>query len=318
MSSKIPVLPENTNLVELANTFIRESRASATRRAYSSDLLAFVAWCSTQRRRPLPATPKTVAAYIAQLGKDGRKPSSIDRALTSISQAHEWKRYKNPVRDVLVRETRKGMRRTLKTAQKKAQPITLSHLMRMVAALGTSNASIELQARDAAILCLGWAAALRRSEIVAVDVGDIHEVPEGIILNLKSSKTDQEGEGREIGIPFGSEFCIIRVLRRWQSIAEISEGALFRRIRKGGQITGDRLTDRSVDRVVKRTAKLAGYSEVFSTHGLRAGLITTAAEAGISDRQIMVHSGHRSPKVFSGYVRHATVFVENPLSRLLK
>lgn len=163
--------------------------------------------------------------------------------------------------------------------------------------------------RDRALLLLGFAGAFRRSELVALEVNDIERTPEGIKITIHKSKTDQEGQGQVIAIPNGVNFRVVDALMSWLNAAGITEGALFRSIKKGGAIQTAALTSRSVANIVKQYAGLAGLTvDDFSGHSLRAGFITSGAEAGADLFKLMEVSRHTHPKTVMGYVRNAQLF----------
>ena len=312
--------PRQTDLVNytasatLARQLAAAARSDATIAAYRTDWSFFCTWTAVHSLTALPATATTIAAYVAFLYSIDRKPSSIDRALTSISQAHKLAKFKSPTTDPEVRETRSGMRRTAGTAQKKAEPITVEHLERMHEACDELNEPIRT--RDRAILLLGFTGALRRAEIAALDVEHLRSVPEGMIVTIARSKTDQEGHGREIGIPFTARLCPVHSVADWIAAGKRAAGPLFARIDKGGTPRG-RLTARSISRLVTNAARRAGYVGKFSAHSLRAGLATSASMKGIPEADIMDHTGHESIRVFRGYVRRGSLFLSNPVDRLL-
>ena len=131
---------------------------------------------------------------------------------------------------------------------------------------------------------------------------------------LLRSKTDQEGESRTVGIPYGShlETCPVRAVQAWLEASEITEGPIFRPVDQHGIIASTRLSDRSVARIIQSAAKRAGLDpEQFAGHSLRAGLATAAAAAGVSEHDIARTTGHRSVAVLRRYVRTATVFERN-------
>jgi integrase len=155
---------------------------------------------------------------------------------------------------------------------------------------------------------------------VALDVEDIELVDDGLKVTIRRSKTDQEGEGRIVAVPCGSDpaTCPVRSLRRWLDVAGIAEGAVFRAVNRGGALTtrrhnGDgRLSARDVARVVKRAARAAGLdAKKLGGHSLRAGLATAAAKSGKSERAIMAQTGHRSPMMVRRYIRDANLFADN-------
>lgn len=302
-------------LGDLARALALDSRAELTRAAYRSDWRSFVSWCGAVRACPLPATAETVAAYLAHLYQIGRAPSTVDRALTAISQAHRLARYQTPTLDPIVRETRSGLRRRTGTKQKKSEAITLEHLLRMLTTI--ERRGLHRDSRDAAILAIGWAAALRRSEITALDIADLVDDPRGLLLTIRKSKGDQERAGLTVPIPFGSSrFCPVRIVRSWTDGAGLTTGPLFRPCWKGGRIGNDRLNARQIDRIVREVANAAGYRGAYSAHSLRAGVITEAAARGISDREVMRHSRHKSPRVYQGYVRPARIWSASILPRV--
>jgi integrase len=208
------------------------------------------------------------------------------------------------------KETMACIRRKLGTAPHQVAPIGLKELQAMIAALPHSSKGI----RDRALLLLGFAGALRRSELVALDVTDVTPSDNGLVVMLRRSKTDQEGEGRTVGIPYGShlETCPVRAVQMWLQTSEITEGPIFRPVDQHGVIGLTRLSDRSVARIIQSSAKRAGLDpEQFAGHSLRAGLATAAAAAGVSEHDIARTTGHRSVAVLRRYVRAATVFERN-------
>ena len=168
--------------------------------------------------------------------------------------------------------------------------------------------------RDRAILLVGFAGGFRRSEIVALDRCDLEFRREGLVVSIRRSKTDQEGAGRKIGIPFGSNLdtCPIRSLQDWLDRSHITGDALFRPINRHGKISSQRLSAAAVAEIVKRHAEAIGLNaEAFAGHSLRSGLATSAAMAGASERSIMNQTGHRSVTMVRRYIRDGNLFREN-------
>jgi integrase len=186
-----------------------------------------------------------------------------------------------------------GIRRTLGTAPHQVAPIGLKELKAMVAVLPQSTKGIRA---------------------VALDVTDVTASDNGLLIMLRRSKTDQEAEGRTVGIPYGShlETCPVRAVQAWLQTSEITEGPIFRGIDQHGIIARTQLSDRSVARIIQSVAKLAGLDpKQFAGHSLRAGLDAAAAAAGVSEHDIARTTGHRSFAVLRRYVRTATVFERN-------
>jgi integrase len=263
----------------------------------------------------MPATDETIALYLSSQAASLR-PSTLEHHLAAISKAHKAAGFPSPIPDsVLVFETLKGIKRTHGTAPKQKAPVLTEDLRLMLRLTPDNVQSI----RDRAILLVGFAGAFRRSELVALDVIDLKFQPEGLLVTLRRSKTDQEGEGRTVAVPRGlhSETCPVRALDAWLQVAAIADGPVFRPVRKGGAIWLTRLSGHAVASVVKRYAMKAGQSmEAFSGHSLRAGFVTSAARAGEPERRIMRQTGHKSIEMVLRYVRQANAFSDNACNSL--
>jgi integrase len=310
------------HLAKAAESFLKSSKSKATIEAYRSDWAGFVQWCDEHHLDPIPATAPTVALYITGLAEQGRAPSTISRALTSISQAHKAARCDTPTRALEVVEVFKGIKRKLGTAQKRASPLVLPDLKKVIDALRPNF----LGRRDAALLLLGWAGALRRSEIVTIDGPHLEFVEEGMILTIVRSKTDQEGAGYRLGIPFAQDerYCPVKRLQHWIDLAGISKGPLFFSVGTPGKKftahveSPKRLSARYINTIIKKRVALAGLKpDGYSGHSLRAGFVTTAAKFKIPEHLIQLHTRHRSSKVLRQYIRDGSLFGDNPMSTML-
>jgi integrase len=207
-----------------------------------------------------------------------------------------------------------GIRRTHGTAQEGKAPALVEDLRAMVEAMvprRCGQAWRLLELRDRALLLLGFAGAFRRSELVSFDVEDLELSRAGLAVRLRRSKTDQEGQGRRVGIPRGqrAETCPVRALQAWLERARIEAGPIFRGVNRHGQLQSGQLSDRAVALVVKRRAAAAGLDpERLAGHSLRAGLATSAAAAGASERKIMDQTGHKSVTMVRRYIRDGELF----------
>ena len=284
----------------------------ATRRAYASDMAHFSAWCRDRGQVDMPASPATVADYIAAMAGEGFAPSTIGRRLASISQAHQRAGYDedNPTRSAGVRLTHKGIRRTLQHRPRKATALRSSELR---AYFGTLDDSLRaVQAR--ALLTWGLAGAFRRAELVALDVSDMAETDEGYLVTVRQSKTDQEGRGQAKAIVYGKDpaTCPVLAMRAWLNAAGVTTGAVFRPVWPGGKVGDTRLNAVTVSRVVKRAAEALGKDAAdFSGHSLRRGFVTEAFKNDASLHAIAQQTGHRSMKVLEGYIQDQTIFDGN-------
>ena len=142
---------------------------------------------------------------------------------------------------------------------------------------------------------------------------------DGLTVTLRRSKTDQEGQGRNVGIPYGSnpETCPVRTLQGWLEQAALTEGPVFRSLNRHGRVQSGRLSPVDVARVVKKLARRAGLDPAkYAGHSLRAGHATSAAASGASERSIMNQTGHRSVQMVRRYIREGSLFRENSAGKL--
>ncbi|MBL6081126.1 site-specific integrase [Belnapia sp. T18] len=211
----------------------------------------------------------------------------------------------------------KGIRRTHGTAPAKKAAADVVVLRDALSELAKIPGPRAL--RDRALLLVGFAGALRRSELVALDLADIRFVAEGVVLTLRRRKTDQEGQGTEVALPYGQSerTCPVLTLRAWLEAAGITNGPVFVSVNRGGKIGSARLSPLDVARVVKAAVEAAGSNPAdFSGHSLRSGFITSAARAGVAERHIQNQSGHRSLPVLRGYIRRGSLFVDNAAAKV--
>lgn len=300
--------------IKRAADYARAEKAPATRKAYWKDFEIFGLWCQDRDLDSLPATAAAVAAYLAFEADRGSKPSTIGRRCAAIRYVHGIAGHPSPTGDERVKAVIRGIRRTHGAAPTRVTPATADRIMVMAPRPDGGLTAV----RDRALLLLGFAGALRRSELVALDIADIEEVPEGLRVTVRRGKTDQEGRGAIIAIVRGEVACPVAALRAWLQAAGITEGSLFRPIRRGGHVQAQRLTDRSVANIVKAHAERVGLdSALFSGHSLRAGFLTSAAKHGASLFKMMATSRHRSTDTLAGYVRDQELFKDHAGSGLL-
>jgi integrase len=300
--------------LEQVREYIRASKAESTVRGYRADWGHFCEWCQGHDLCPLPAAPETVASYIAECA--GRlKVGSLQRRLNAIAEAHKAVGLDSPTSAGMVRNTLKGIKRTLGTAAIQKAPALTEDVRAMV---GVTDSGL-IGARDRTLILLGFAGAFRRSEVVRLDMDDLDFGRDGLTVTLRRSKTDQEGQGRKVGIPYGSnpETCPVRVLQAWMEQAGLTTGPVFRPLSRHGQVKPGRLSGIDVARIVKKLAERAGLDTAkYAGHSLRAGHATSAAIAGASERSIMNQTGHRSVQMVRRYIRDGNLFRENSAGKL--
>ena len=312
-SSGLPrgALAQLADRAERAHAYAGRSKSEATIRAYAAGWRDFLSFCEQREASALPASDHTVAAYLANLADRGARAATIARRLVVISQAHKAADLPSPTTSSLVSRTHAGIRRTLGTAQQGKAPALVDDLKRMLGKLPGTRVGL----RDRALLLLGFAGAFRRSELVSLDVADLEFSRAGLIVTLRKSKTDQEGRSRRLGIPYGSSelTCPVRSLQSWLASARIVDGPVFRSLDRFQRVQPGRLSDKAVALVVKRRAKAVGLDPArYAGHSLRAGLATSAAAAGASERVIMSQTGHRSADMVRRYIREGSLFQSNP------
>jgi site-specific recombinase XerD len=320
MSTDLTIVSDGANLpatlgVDFAAAvdLAKAEKALSTRKAYGTDFRLFKVYCDAKGVSALPASPETVAAYIAAEAQTA-KPSTIGRRVAAIRYAHKLAGVETPTDAEGVKATMRGIRRTFGGARNKKAPAVAAKMHSMVATAPEGLAGL----RDRALLLLGFAGAFRRSELVALDVADLEENETGLLVTIRGSKTDQERQGATIAIARGDIACPVKALREWLDAAGIEAGPLFRPINKAGTVRASRLTCRSVANIVKAYAGRAGFdASMFSGHSLRAGFLTSAAGKGASIFKMMDVSRHKSVDTLRGYVRDAELFKDHAGAGLL-
>jgi site-specific recombinase XerD len=297
---------------------LQAGKAASTRAAYRSDGRAFATWCRARGLDPLAATPDTIALHLSSAAGQGLAPSSCGRRLAGIAYFLQTGGVSDealPTRSKLARETLAGIRRRHAQPSKRKAAATTDVVRALLDTCGTDMLGL----RDRALLTLGFGCALRRSELVALNVADIEEVKEGLRVTIRRSKTDQLGAGYTVPLGHGSRLRPVAALQAWLHAAGIEDGPLFLGVHRSGKVRpqrarkgviySGRLTAGMVGLVVKRRAILAGLdSRQFSGHSLRAGFVTSAAEHGANIFKIMDVTRHKSVDVLKGYVRSREMF----------
>jgi len=308
----VPIASTDSTLSALAQADAeraREKRKAArsenTQRAYRQGVAAFVAWAETRGIDPLPAVaPDVVAAFLAAEDGRGLAPATVSLRAAAIGAMHQAANLPNPCQHPVVREVLHGIRREWAQGggeRKRADPVTPERLASMLATLDCDTVKGK---RDAALLALGLALGARRSELAALDVEHLTFDAEGVMVRIARSKTDQTGEGAHLHVPRAGNptLCAVRALTVWLEASGVTEGALFRRVRKGGTVLG-RIPERTIDHIVRETARRARFEGRYSAHSLRAGLVTALAERGRTEAEIMVQSRHKSSAMVRLYTR---------------
>lgn len=293
---------------ELADTIAAADNAR-TLTEYAKDFAIFATFCDGLGVNSLPASPATVAAFVADQART-LKPSTVTRRASAVSITHRNAGEHSPVQHPDVKRALKGVRKKAaadpKKRRRQASPLTLPQLRRAIDALDRTT---TIGKRDAALLLVGFAGAMRRSEIVGLRLCDLELIDGGYRVAIYAAKTAAAGEAQHVAIPYGKadpSQCPVAAVQAW--IAELGDvepdAYLFRSVDIKGRIGVNALTDGSVSRIVKKAVKRIDLDPTsYSGHSLRAGFATTAGTAGVELRHIMAVTRHKSHIVAEGYVR---------------
>lgn len=321
-------------LMAEASRLARASRAENTLRGYRSDWADFSDWCVHHRLAPLPATPETVALYMAALVTSGAASGTISRRLSSIRHRHLLAGVPEPTADPGVRHVMQGIRRTRQRPLDQATPLMPPVLFDVLDASPLTYLTKDkrrppepslLGARDRALLMVGFVGALRRSELAAARVENLREHPHGLLLEIPRSKTNQTGDQPELVVLPQAKIpahCPVVLLRAWLDLAGVHEGPLFRAITPRGnrlRPQTDPLSEDQINRIVQASVGRAGIDpdrDGYSAHSLRAGFATYAASRGISDRAIQNQTRHKHPSTVRIYTRHESAWTDNAATEL--
>lgn len=300
---------DRPELTEEIRAYVRESLSSNTQTAYLSDLNHYESWGGC-----IPSPPEMVAEYIVAHA-DILSVATLARRLAAISKAHRSHALATPTSTELVKSTVRGLRRIKGTVQRQAQPLIKEDLIMALEATGERLKDV----RDRALLLVGFAGGFRRSELVGLACTDVEAVRQGIIVHLRRSKTDQNGKGRKIGIPRArGRWCPVSALEQWLDRSGIIEGALFRPIDRHHRIGMKPLSGEAVCLIVRERVRSAGINPAgYSGHSLRAGLATSAAQAGVSSWKIRQQTGHASDAMLARYIRDGELFIGNAVGAVL-
>tara|TARA_B100000886_G_C20402128_1_gene483063 strand:- start:603 stop:1559 length:957 start_codon:yes stop_codon:yes gene_type:complete len=298
---------------------LQNSKANNTVRAYKSDFNDFALFCAKNGFKSLPTEPKIVSLYLTHLSTKGCKISTLKRRLVSIGVIHKLKGYYLDTKHPSIIENIMGIKRRKGSIQRGKKPILINDLKRIINVIDQENNEEIKKFRDRSIILIGFSGGFRRNEIVSLDYDDLDFVTEGVKINLRRSKTDQFGQGLSKALPYfdSTQYCPVVSLLKWIKISKINSGPLFRRFKKGSNLSQNRLTDQTVALLIKEYLNLAGIeSKNYSGHSLRSGFATSAAESGVEERNIMAMTGHKSTEMVRRYIKEANLFKNNALNKI--
>lgn len=315
-------------LADRARGYVEAASSANTRRAYGSDWRHFASWCRRQGVEPLPPAPQTVGLYITACASGtvtgDKKPNSvstIERRLSSLSWNYSQRGLTLDRKDRHIATVMAGIRNKHAAPPRQKEAVLPEDLIAM---LETLDRGTLRGLRDRAMLLLGFAGGLRRSEVVGLDVGRdqtedssgwVEILDKGMLLTLRGKTGWREVE---VGRGSSDATCPVVALQTWLKFARIVHGRLFRRVTGQGKAVGaDRLNDQEVARLVKRTALAAGVrgdlpegqrGKLFAGHSLRSGL---ASSAEVDERYVQKQLGHASAEMTRKYQRRRDRFRVN-------
>lgn len=293
---------ELVELLDAIDEYAAAAQSPNTTRAYQSDWAQFETWAGRYGLETLPATPASAALYLVALAKRGLKLSTIRRRAAAITRTHRIAGLPSPIWDPRVVTLLEGIARTVGAAPAKKVALLRDPLLATIDRIDTTTTA---GLRDRALLLCGFALGLRRSELVAIELADLAPHPDGILLRLGRTKTDQAGAGKILLLAYAADGrpCAVRALRAWIDAAKITDGTVFRRVTRTGAVSS-RLTGQSVALIIKRRVTAAGLDpNVFAGHSLRSGFATQAARDGHRADQIADVTRHRDRRVLDGYIQ---------------
>lgn len=308
---------------DLSEQLRHAALAHNTRIAYDKGWRCYSDYCQRQGVEPLDATPEEVAEFFIEIAT---QPSPASGKILSLGTLALYRSAINrqfvdanrtsPAAHSEVASVLKGLARLRGGTTRQVKALREHH----IAAMLRICPDTLIGRRDAAFLAIGFAAALRRSELCNLKVADIEWVHEGllkdshlgIVLHIRKSKTDQFGAGQKVAVPDGKKIRPVARLRVWLQQSGIQNGYLFQSMRKNGSLTGSPLHHTDIPRLVKRYAAAIGLeAKDFSAHSLRAGFVTSAAAHHARLDKIMEITRHSNPATVLKYIRDTDAFTDH-------
>jgi integrase len=277
--------------------------APATRTVYTCVWGIWERWCQTRGLCAMPADPATICAYLAERADQGVAAGTLTQICSAIGYRHRTHGYADPTINDAVRQVRRGLRRLIGTApRRQARPLSTTEIRQI---LDHIDRTTPKGARDAALILLGFASAMRRSELAALDLADISHRPGGILITIRRSKTDQDGAGQVVGVAPGQHNATdpVAALAAWYRQRGSQPGPVFTNLR--ARVAHEAISGEAISRMLRTRARSAGLEASRITgHSLRAGHATEAARAGVPLDRIAAQTRHkRVATLLERYIR---------------
>jgi integrase len=299
---------------ESLRQYLQTATSDNTRKAYHSAIRQFEKWGGR-----LPSDRDTVVHYLLDKA-ESLNPRTLDLHLTAISQWHHYQGLTDPVSDPLIRKTMEGVRRTHGQPKHKAKALRLEHIAQMVNHL-RQLPDTHKKLRDIALVLTGFFGAFRRSELVSIKISDLVWEPEGLLIKLPRSKTDQQATGLVRALPFGAPGCCpAAALRDWIELGGINEGPIFRPINRWDKIQPKALNPGAINELLKSLGSACQFDFVpdLSSHSFRRGLSTSAARERVDFELIKKQGGWKSDATVWEYIEEGQQLSNNATHILME
>ena len=304
---------ENSGIEEMLR---KAAHSENTRIAYEKGWRSFEYYCKEIDLNPLKATAADVIDFLVAMASDGQTRSGRPLALNTLklyrsALNYQWRSMQlpSPASDRSVDELLKGLARLRYAPPRRVKALREYQILEILKSCGEGMHGL----RDAAIISLGFAAALRRSELCFLQMGDLQrKEDEGMIVRVRQSKTDQLGIGQSVAVLEGKFVKPLKHLERWLRKAEISHGFVFQTLHRGGMASGRPLDPGDIARIVKRHVQRIGLDpQDYSGHSLRAGFVTSAAAHHARIDKIMEVTRHKNAEMVLKYIRDEESFFDH-------
>lgn len=299
---------------ENVKKYVSAGTSDNTRKTYRSAIRQFEKWGGR-----LPCDSDVLIRYA--LDKiEHINPRTLDLHMTALSQWHKQQGITDPTQNVTLKKTLEGMRRIHIQPVAKAKPLQLNDVIRLLNYLETLPNSLKKH-RDMALILTAFMGAFRRSELVNITAVDLQWEEDGLIINMPTSKTDQNGKGSARALPYSpTSACAASAIRQWVDTAGISEGPIFRAINRWDQVSDNPLYAGSINTILKDRASEAGLPNALalSSHSFRRGHATSAARAGVDFRLIKKQGGWRNDSTVHRYIEDGNALTENSSLALMQ
>ena len=294
---------------------VREAaRSENTRVAYEKGWRCFTTWCQSVDLVPQAAEAHDIVKFLVAMayeGPTGSRPLALNTLrLYRSGMNDQWRRMDSPspASAKIVDEALQGLAKILGERPRRVKALRKYQILAMLKSCGEGLHGL----RDAAVLSLGFAAALRRSELCHLRTDDLERKAEGMMLHVRRSKTDPQGAGQRVAVIQGKSVRPVVHVERWLRASNISEGFLFQTLLRGGKASGRPLDPGDVARIVKRHVRRIGLDpREYSGHSLRAGFVTCAAVHHARIDKIMEVTRHKSAETVLKYIRDEESFVDH-------